>query len=215
MTTEIEEEQPSPGRVLLLGDSTVADLAAGRGIYGWGQFFRELFPTANIRNLAVSGASTKSFMALPQYREACEALADYWLIQFGHNDMKDQDPNRFTDPETTYAGNLRAMIAAARHQGAAPILVTSPHRLSFDDAGMLTEELLPYVNAMKAVAAEQGIAVIDLHALTGGVFQGLAKERALWITATEKGDFTHFTALGARFVGILVAQEFEKILRKA
>jgi len=214
MTTDVITEPLSPGRVSLLGDSTVADLGLERGIYGWGQFFGELFPDASLRNFAVSGASTKSFLTLPSYQEACATPADYWLIQFGHNDMKDHDPSRFTEPGTTYAENLRSMIAAARALGAQPILVTSPHRMSFDEAGVPTEELLPYVNAMKIVAEEDSLPLIDLHALSGGVIHGLGPERVLWITATEKEDITHFTALGARLVAVLVAQALQQILRE-
>jgi lysophospholipase L1-like esterase len=213
-TTEPNHAPPSPGRISLLGDSTVADLGLERGIYGWGQFFGELFPEAAISNFAVSGASTKSFLTLDSYQEACAAPSDYWLIQFGHNDMKDHDPARFTEPATTYPENLRTMIAAARALGAQPILVTSPHRLSFDESGVPTEELLPYVNAMKIVAEEDGLPLIDLHALSGGVIKGLGPDRVAWITATDKGDNTHFTALGARLIGTLVAQALQSILRE-
>lgn len=214
MTAKLGNAPLSPGRISLLGDSTVADLGLERGVYGWGQFFGELFPQATIRNFAVSGASTKSFLTLPAYEEACATPADYWLIQFGHNDMKDHDPSRFTEPGTTYAANLRAMIASARALGAVPILVTSPHRLSFDEVGVPTEELLPYADAMKGVALEEELPFIDLHALSGGVIKGLGPERVAWVTAMDKGDYTHFTIFGARFIGVLVAQALQQILRE-
>lgn len=201
------------GAIVLLGDSTVADQRPRPLIHGWGEELAALLPGFTIHNFAVSGASTRSYLTLPRYAEAKEIIkADWWLIQFGHNDMKSEDPARYSDPLTDYRTHLRAMIAAARERGATPVLVTSPHRLRFDDAGLPTEELLPYVEATRAVGREDGVAVIDLHAASGAMLRGLGPEKSRWVTATEINDYAHFTQWGARLMALFVARELEPLL---
>lgn len=206
------EQAEAPLRVTLLGDSTVATMPAGRGIHGWGEFLADLFPGAQVANLASSGASTKSFLELPQYQEALALPATHWLIQFGHNDMKDFDPKRFTTPQGSYRDNLLAMANAARSKGAVPVLVTSPHRVLFDEAGTPTQELLPYVDAVRALAADEGIALIDLYALSGALLGALGQAGSAWVTATERQDFAHFTIFGARVIASFVGSQLAQII---
>lgn len=98
--------------ILLLGDSTVADFPQDRPVRGWGQLLVKELPGCEVKNLAVSGASSKSFLKLPQWIKAQGIEADYWLIQFGHNDQPGKG-ERSTDPQTDYKENLRAMITMA------------------------------------------------------------------------------------------------------
>lgn len=198
--------------ITLLGDSTVATLPPGRGIHGWGEYLGDLFAGAKVANLASSGASTKSFLQLPQYQDALRLPATYWLIQFGHNDMKDFDPKRFTTPAGTYRANLLQMVNAARGKGAVPVLVTSPHRVLFDEAGAPTQELLPYVNAVRALAADEGIALIDLYAMSGALLAALGQADAAWVTATDREDFAHFTVFGARVIASFVGSQLARII---
>jgi len=119
--------------------------------------------SADCINLARNGRSSKSFIAEGLWAAALEAKADYILIQFGHNDMPGKGPDRETDPKTTYRANLARYIDEARSAGATPILVTSITRRLFGRTGGFTPTG-PYVDAVKAVAADKGVSVIDLHA---------------------------------------------------
>jgi lysophospholipase L1-like esterase len=51
---------------------------------------------------------------------------DYVLIQFGHNDEKNEEPTLFTDPQTTYKQFLTTYVTDTRAKMATPILLTSP-----------------------------------------------------------------------------------------
>ncbi len=199
-------------RIVLLGDSTVAKLPADSGIRGWGEALHHSLPGWEVVNLAVSGASTKSFLDRDEYAQAQSTPAAYWLIQFGHNDMKEYDPARFTDADGAYRENLRRMVADARATGARAVLVTSPHRLRYDAAGVPTDELLPYVKAVRAVGAELAVPVIDLYAMSEDLLCGFGPEHSGWITATDKDDFAHFTPCGAQVIAALVAKELHALI---
>ena len=96
-------------RIVLVGDSTVN--AEG----GWGKGFCDLMtPNVTCINDALNGRSSKSFIDEGAWAKALADKGDYYLIQFGHNDMKGKGPERETDPETTYAANIRRYIRDAR-----------------------------------------------------------------------------------------------------
>src|SRR5213594_3619893 len=90
-----------PIKIVLVGDSTVNDEG------GWGTGFRASFgPPIECINLAKNGRSSKSFRDEGLWTPALDAKPNYVLIQFGHNDNPGKGPERETDPETTYRGNL-------------------------------------------------------------------------------------------------------------
>ena len=71
----------------------------------------------DIRNHAENGRSTKSFINEQRlaaiYNEITEG--DFLFIQFGHNDAKIEDPNRYTSiPE--YKENLGKFVNVARNK---------------------------------------------------------------------------------------------------
>jgi len=111
---------PTKVRIVLVGDSTV-NIGGG-----WGASFCAL-TTANVDcvNVARNGRSSKSFYNEGLWKGALDKHGDYILIQFGHNDMPGKGPDRETDPETTYAANMRRYIQEARAAGARPVIVTS------------------------------------------------------------------------------------------
>ena len=147
-------------RVVLVGDSTVAEKS------GWGTaFIKRLAPDAEGTNAARGGQSTKSFLDGGNWKKALELKPDWVLIQFGHNDQPGKGPNRETDPETTYRANLILYVDEARAAGSKPVLVTSMVRRVFQpDKQHLRVDLEPYVAAMKRVAEEKQVPLVDLHA---------------------------------------------------
>ncbi len=76
----------------MIGDSTMADKPlANNPERGWGQLFPQYISNAvEIKNLAVNGRSTKSFIKEGRWDTVMKYMkeGDYVFIQFGHNDSK-------------------------------------------------------------------------------------------------------------------------------
>ena len=194
--------------IVLVGDSTVATYPAGSVLQGWGKWIGR-YLRAEVINLAVCGASTKTFLTMPQWQQALAAKADYLLIQFGHNDSHASDRPESTSADGDYITNLRQMIAQARAAGSTPILVTPMHRRSFEADGSPTQELLPYASAMQRVAQELNVPLIDLYRRSGEVYASLGDEQSANLTGP--GDRTHFTTSGAQLMAALVAAEVTRL----
>lgn len=202
--------QPATIRILLVGDSTVTAEA------GWGAGFASCFSSrVQVINTARGGRSSKSFRDEGLWDAALSHDADYVLIQFGHNDQPGKGPDRETDPNTTYRENLRRYIAEARARGMKPVIVTSLVRRKFDAAGKIKSDLLPYVEAAKAVAAETAAPLLDLHARSIAFCEQLGQDgcREQLEPRKEDGayDTTHLTEPGGKRIGALVAEELVKL----
>lgn len=164
----------APLKVVVLGDSTACDYPDTDPLRGWGQVIGRWFtPDATWLNLAESGRSTKTYLLQGRLWHAVSQRADYALIQFGHVDSQGTSTDRGTDPETDFRTYLRLFIDEFRRVGTQPVVVTPLHRRRFGQDGSPSTELLPYVAAMKAVAAEAHAPVIDMWAASGKLLQEL------------------------------------------
>ncbi|GAQ77460.1 rhamnogalacturonan acetylesterase RhgT [Streptomyces turgidiscabies] len=164
-----------------------------------------------VANHAVNGRSSKSFVDEGRLDAILDVIApgDFLVIQFGHNDEKSADPVRYTEPWTTYQDCLRLYIDGARARGARPVLATSVERRKFDASGNAVPTHGDYPAAMRALAGEESVALLDVQALSIALWQELGVEETKkyfnW-TATEQ-DNTHFNPPGAIAVARLVAAE--------
>ncbi len=182
----------------LAGDSTVTDQPVAPNA-SWGQMLPRFFaPVIAVANHAESGETLKSFITELRFDKLLSTLAagDWVMIQFAHNDQKVQWPQTYADAATTYRAWLRAYIAEIRRRGATPILVTSPDRRNFDAAGRIESTLGDYPEAMRSVAREEGVAVIDLNAMSRKLYEALGPEAAAKAFADEGRDKTHFNDYG-------------------
>lgn len=197
-----------PIHIVLAGDSTVTDTA------GWGKAFADrLAPPARCTNTAKGGQSSKSFLDGSYWKKALNLHPTHVLIQFGHNDMPGKGPNRETDPATTYRANLSRFVDDARAAGAKPILITSIPRRNFKD-GKLVGELLPYVQAVRAVSAEKGVPLVDLYARSAEVIERLGPEACeSWGPIGKDGrrDHTHLATIGQAETARLLVAELRKV----
>lgn len=219
------QEAASAKRILLVGDSTVASGS------GWGDAFSKLLaPGVECQNLARGGRSSKSYLTEGFWQKALDAKPDWVLIQFGHNDMPGKGPERETDAKSTFRENLVRYIAEARAKGAKPVLVTSLTRRNFNAQGKIDpahlvpsiegqgtkipDLLTDYVQAAKAVAAEQKVPVIDLNARSIEQVNELGPVAAAAFDAKSKDpakpDKTHLSTRGAAETAKLVADEIRK-----
>lgn len=200
-----------PLRIALLGDSTVCHYPTNNLKRGWGTYLEGQFPPGAVKvfNFASGGCSTKTFREEGRWEMAQAVKPDVVIIQFGHNDSHAKDKPEATDAATEFRANLRRYVTEARALGATPILVTPMHRRMFNADGTLNDNLQPYAEAMKAVAAEQGAALIDLHAMSGELLARLGAQ-ASEAFANELGDRTHFNERGAQAMAELVMRELPK-----
>jgi lysophospholipase L1-like esterase len=206
--------------VFMIGDSTMANKPPDLPERGWGMAFAELFvdPTM-VQNHAMNGRSTKSFIDEGRWQKVLDELkdGDFVIIQFAHNDEKD-NPKLHTDPATTFRENLRRFIRETRAKHATPILATPVRRRKFDPAGKLVDTHGAYPDAVRAVAAEEHVPLLELERATAKWLQAAGDEPSkkffMWIEPGAhpkipegRKDDTHFVAAGARAVAELAAAE--------
>ena len=194
---------PAPVRVVLVGDSTVTDDA------GWGAGFRLLLgPDVEVVNKGAGGRSSKSYLDEGRWTDALAARGQYYLIQFGHDDEPGKGPERETDPRTTYRANMARYVDEARAIGAKPILVTSLVRRHYRPDGTIQTTQTPYVDAVRALAVEKQVPLVDLHAISLADAEHAGDD--VWADLSprdEKGlvDRTHLNAKGSAVVARMIA----------
>jgi lysophospholipase L1-like esterase len=208
-------------RVFMIGDSTMANKPLDFPERGWGMAFGQfLVDPGMVHNHAVNGRSTKSFIDEGRWEKVHAALAadDFVIVQFAHNDEKKEDPKRYADPAVAYRENLRRFIRETRAKGGIPILATPVCRRRFAADGKLIDTHGDYPDAVRAVAQEEKVALIDLERATAKWLQAAGDESSkkffMWF---EPGvhpkikdgikDNTHFVEAGAMAVAELAAQE--------
>ena len=203
-------------KIVLVGDSTVA--LGG----GWGPgFCASLVPGVTCIDDALNGRSSKSFLAEGAWERALAEKGNYYLIQFGHNDMKGKGPERETSPDSTFAENLRRFIRDVRAIGAVPVLVTSLSRRTFRD-GAVVEDLKDYAAATRKVGDEQQVSVIDLNAISTAMLNRMGQQEADTFNAVDQEkerlavgksaiDRTHLNPKGQSVFGRIVAAELVRL----
>ena len=203
--------------VHLMGDSTMADKDIKGGANperGWGMMFPGFVDDGvKVVNYAQNGRSTKSFIDDGLWDKVKAALApgDYVIIQFGHNDSKESDPKRYAPAYGAYQDNLRLFVRTALEAGAHPVLLTPVARRWFKAAGLDRGCHGDYPDAMKQVASELGVPVIDITKATLDWLEGLGDEasRQYFMISTGKDDNTHTVASGARKVTEIIADSIK------
>ena len=193
--------------VYLAGDSTVTDQDAEPGA-SWGQMLPRFFkPEIAVANHAKSGATMKSFLTELRFDKVLSRmkLGDWLLIQFGHNDQKKQWPQTYVDAATTYRSYLRAYIAEARLRGATPILITSTERRNFDSSGHIVPSHGDYPDAVRAIAREEKVGLIDLNAMTIRFYEALGPQRSPLAFNDGGKDKTHHNNYGAYEIARMVS----------
>jgi pectinesterase len=195
---------PAAIRIVLVGDSTVTDDA------GWGAGFRRLAAAGvDVLNLSAGGRSSKSYIDEGRWADALAKKGTYYLIQFGHNDEPGKGPERETDPKTTYRVFMARYVDEARAIGATPVLVTSLVRRIYNEDGTIRPTQTPYVDAVRALAAEKRVPLVDLHAISLADAEHAGDE--VWADLSPRSDGgqtdrTHLNAKGSEVVGRMVAE---------
>lgn len=209
-----------------IGDSTMANKIQPdkNPERGWGQMLPLFFNDAiTIDNRAVNGRSTKSFIEEKRWDTIYKLLkpGDYVFIQFGHNDQKEKDSTRYTNPHTTYRHNLIRFVNEAREKGAIPILFSSIARRNFNEQGVLIGTHGDYPLETRLVAQEYKVAFIDMEYYSELLEQSYGPEKSkklyLHYKAGEipfykegKADDTHLSVEGATVIANIAIKELAK-----
>lgn len=140
-----------------IGDSTMQTYDESSTVTrGWAQYFQQFFQNVTINNRGKAGASSKSFYQEAAYWQSVKQQmqpGDYVLIQFSHNDEKNNGMDgdelkayynkvgetdkaaatdyRGTTPFGTYKDFLRKYVKETRDLGCTPVLVAPICRMYF------------------------------------------------------------------------------------
>ncbi|MBD5785400.1 rhamnogalacturonan acetylesterase [Cellulosimicrobium terreum] len=195
----------------IAGDSTAAPKGrAAAPETGWGMALPYYVPAVPVVNHARNGRSSRSFVERGGLAAVMETLGpdDVLVVQFGHNDAKVSAPERFTEPWTSYQEHLRLYVEAARRAGARPVLLTPVERRAFDPQGRAVPSHGEYPDAMRALAEQEGVPLVDVQQSSLALWDQLGSERTreyFLHTADGRRDDTHFGVAGASAVAQLVA----------
>jgi lysophospholipase L1-like esterase len=222
VVSAVPQAASQPVRIILVGDSTMAVKS------GWGPgFCADVVEQVDCVNMAKGGRSSGSYRAegswakvMDQLKRNSEFASTYVLIQFGHNDQPGK-PGRSTDLATEFPANLRLYVDEVKSTGAKPVLITPLTRRSFKD-GKLTNNLEPWADAARAVAAEKEVPLLELNADSVSAVQamGPAEANTLAMAPPPKTtdsiaplfDYTHLGAKGSAYFARMVVGELVKAL---
>ena len=207
--------------LFLAGNSTVVDQDREPWA-SWGQMIPRFFQpgVVAVANYAESGETLNSFWGERRLEKILSLMkkGDYLFIEFAHNDQKIKGPG--VGAFTTYKDMIRKFIVAARAKGGIPFLVTSMNRRSFDSLGQIKNTLGDYPEAMRQMAAEEKLALIDMNAVSKVLYEAwgpeLSKKAFVHYPAnsfpgqtTALSDDTHYNTFGAYELAKCIVQSLK------
>ncbi len=173
--------------IFLAGNSTVTD-QDNEPWASWGQMFPNfLKPEVVVANYAESGETLLAFKRENRLQKILSQMkmGDYLFMEFAHNDQK--PGGNHLDAMTTYKDELKYYIAEARKKGGKPVLVTSTNRRKFDENGKIINTLEEFPEAMRQLAKDENVPLIDLTAMSKQFYEALGVENS-------KKAFVHYPA---------------------
>lgn len=219
--------------IWVVGDSTVSSFqdAYYYPRFGWGTKLEQFFDGERfeIRNLALSGRSSLSFLSEKNYRILMEGMkeGDFLFVGFGHNDEK-MEAARFTSPvgdetaEGSFASSLfKNYVLPAREKGCQTILCTPIVRRPVDGVWKLehlhqtvTNGIFAggdYPEVIRQMGERLGIWVVDMTTLTKDIYDKMGAEQTLYLHAWNSSkkvsvDNTHTNEWGAFYNAWLLAR---------
>jgi lysophospholipase L1-like esterase len=203
--------------LFIAGDSTVTDQDLEPWA-SWGQFFPN-YLTADVvvANYACSGLALSSFKSGNRLEKILHLIqpGDYLFIEFGHNDEKAKGEGKGAWGEYTIL--LKEYVTRTREKGGIPVLITPTQRRRFNDNGTLIPTHGEFPDAMRKVAQELKIPLIDVTNMTTAMYESWGDElsKKAFVFYPENtfpgqtkalADNTHFGSFGANEVAKCVVQ---------
>ncbi len=204
--------------IFLAGDSTVTDQDVEPWA-SWGQMITQFFSSEIVvANYAASGESLGSFKGRNRLKKIMHNMqkGDYLFIEFGHNDSKIKGEGN--GAYGLYTQLLKEYVTAARQKGGIPVLLTPTQRRHFSEDGRLSPTHGDFPDAMRKVANELNVPLIDLTLITTKMYEAWGKETsknalvhypANTFPGQEKAlaDNTHFNVFGANEIALAIIEE--------
>lgn len=208
--------------IFLAGDSTVTDQDQEPWA-SWGQFITNYFSSdVVIANYAESGATLSSFKGTNRLGKILALIKpnDYVFIEFGHNDEKIKGDGN--GAWGLYTNSLKEYITKFREKGGTPILVTPTQRRAFNDDGTLKPTHGDFPDAMRKVATDLQVPLIDLTEMTTFMYESWGDDASrkafvqypayTFSGQTEKlEDNTHFNSFGANEIAKCIVQSIKDL----
>jgi lysophospholipase L1-like esterase len=192
------------------GDSTLVTRAESAHGRGWIQLLQQEFkPGVVVHNLSRGGRSSKSFYEEGLWAQLLAHRPAYLFLQFGHNDSKREEYRR-TDPQTTYKDNLRRYADEAATAGVRLVLVTPMERRHFGPDGKIVPTNDGYAQAMREVAAEKNVLLIDVHPHSVALLEKMGAA-ATAVLGSVPTDRTHWSAAGAQLWADFIGAELRRV----
>jgi len=173
--SQIKIEPIDVPTIFLCGNSTVVDQDREPWA-SWGQMFTYwLTDEVAVSNYAESGLTASSFYAQNRLKKILSLAkpGDYVFIEFGHNDQKEH--NAGAGAYYNFAHTLKTYVDQIREKGATPIFVTPTQRRRFEGSKIM-ETHGQYPDAMRFVAKDLGVQLIELHDMTRTFFEAMGVE---------------------------------------
>ncbi|WP_121642424.1 pectinesterase family protein [Bacillus vallismortis] len=223
--------------IWIVGDSTVSAFSDNYYYprYGWGTHIENyLGGSFTIQNLALSGRSSKSYIADPEYQTLLNGMksGDYLLIGFGHNDEK-HEVDRYTNPNGTYsdqgsfANSLYENYIKQAQAAGTQVILTTPivRRTSTGEwsnsnlhitASSGEFEGGDYAQAIRNLGGDLEIPVVDMTTLTKNVYDQLGPDETLYLhswtsSKSESVDNTHTNIWGAAYHAHLITKTIKAL----
>ncbi len=194
-TLAIEKDDKVP-TIFIAGDSTSTDQPR-EPFSSWGQSLPMFFkPEIAVANHGESGESLRGFFGEKRVDKLMSVVrpGDWLFIQMGHNDQKEKGEG--VGALTTYKADLKRLAAMAKEKGVTVVLVSPMNRLTFaEDGKTITNSLGDYPEAVREAGKEDGIAVIDLNAMSKPFYESMGPVEAHKAFAGK--DTTHHSDYGS------------------
>lgn len=214
--SQIKIEKVDVPTIYLCGNSTVVDQDKEPWT-SWGQIFGYwLTDEVGVANYAQSGLTASSFYAQNRLKKICSLAkpGDYVFIEFGHNDQKEK--NAGAGAFYNFAHMLKTYVDQIREKGAVPVFVTPTQRRAWD-GDKIRETHGQYPDAMRFVAKDLKVPVIEVHDMTRTFFETLGVEDSKhslvhYPVGTYPGqtkafeDNTHWNPYGAYEISLMVVK---------
>lgn len=163
---------------VLLGDGTMANQPDGQTeACGWGQALPAcLTPKVTVRNLAREGLSIKGVVDEIGVEKllAGTRKGDVLLVQFGQNDRHEQSATQYSSVDM-FIRRLTTLTDAARKAKLQVILIT-PLAEPYFKNGVLIDRLGAYPDAVRRLAHQQNIPLLDLEQCSRQWLQSVGEE---------------------------------------
>lgn len=237
MADDAVNKDSSKPTVWIIGDSTVSSFADNYYYprYGWGtQIDKYLDGTYEVKNIALSGRSSKSYVNDKEYKELTAGMkqGDYLLIGFGHNDEK-AEADRYTDPNGDYktAGSFanslyENYIKPAQAAGTTVIFCTPIVRRTataeWSDSNLhITKDSGDfkggdYAQSIRNLGKELNIPVVDMTKMTKELYDTLGPDETVnlhaWTSSKATSvDNTHTNIYGGTYNAYLVTKTIKEL----